>query len=104
MDFHRGDVEQKIVDIYEGAYNQKEYDMQFDKNELLSILSLWVEVLRSFLALDQSPLRRPERGLAIRMSTETDETAEGVAEARGRMRSFLPLALAEIGRVQADRK
>ena len=49
---------------------------------------LLVEALRSALALDQSPMRRPGRALVFRVSTAREVGEAGRAEAQRRLREF----------------
>jgi hypothetical protein len=46
------------------------------------------EVLRAWLAIDRSFLRRPAGALVIRLSTEVSSTDEGGSRAEARLREF----------------
>lgn len=48
----------------------------------------YVEALRAFLALDQSPLRRPVSGRVVRISTPVGPGVESIAPARARLLGF----------------
>ena len=64
--------------------------------------SLWVETLRSFLALDQSPFRRPGRALVVRLSTRAGPGREALMQAEARLQSFLQLALPQLEGLRGD--
>ncbi len=55
--------------------------------------SLFDEAARSFLALEQSPFRRPGRALVVRLSTPIDGSPVGRVAAREQLDHFLPSLL-----------
>jgi EpsI family protein len=58
------------------------------------IEGLGTEVLRAWLAIDRSFLRRPAGALVIRLSTEVPSIGEGRSRAEARLREFAELLLA----------
>jgi EpsI family protein len=58
------------------------------------IEGLGTEVLRAWLAIDRSFLRRPAGALVIRLSTEVSSIGEGRSRAEARLREFAELLMA----------
>jgi EpsI family protein len=57
------------------------------------VLGLGTELLRAWLALDRSCLRRPKGALVIRLTTEVSSIADGRSRAEARLRELAVLLL-----------
>jgi EpsI family protein len=98
----RGWIEEEraLVEIGPEGFQAVEVVARSRSHRILSyhwyrgVEDLGTEVLRAWLAMDRSFLRRPAGALVIRLSTEVSWAGEGRSQAEARLREFAELLLA----------
>ena len=92
--------ERALVELGPDGFRGVEVVARSQSSRMLSyhwyqgIEGLGTEVLRAWLAIDRSFLRRPTGALVIRLSTEVSSTDEGRSRAEARLRELAELLLA----------